>query len=91
LKGKLVEFPESILEALAEYKKTTGTSANEYIRNATCRRMIIDGIIKIKQTTVEVGQKGNGKKIKEIIEKAPTGVTFCDGDKCEIDHKNAKK
>ena len=83
MKGKLVEFPESILDALAEYKKTTGMSASEYIRNATCRRMIVDGVITLVPVKVEINNKGNGSKIK-VDTDAIEGNKFCDGESCEI-------
>ena len=90
MKGKLIEFPEPVLDALAEYKKQTGISASDYIRDATCRRMIVDGVIRIKTITIDVEQKGNGKKIQEIINAPPEAIKFCDGDKCEVDPRGMK-
>lgn len=56
-KDKSISFPKQILDALEEYKKKTGISASDYIRNATCRKMIEEGIIKIKKITVEIKDK----------------------------------
>jgi hypothetical protein len=85
MKSKLIEFPPEILDALAEYKKTTGVSASDYIRNATCRRMLTDKIIYLKIIEVEVESKNNGRKKKELDEiDAIESNKFCDKDTCEI-------
>jgi len=49
MKDKLISFPEEILDALEDYRKKTGIPATDYIRDAVCRKMIIDGLIMIKK------------------------------------------
>lgn len=85
MKGKLVEFPEDILGALAQYKKQTGISASDYIRNAVCRRLITDKIIQLKFITIDV-DRNNGKfisKVKIDLDQIEANK-FCDGESCEI-------
>lgn len=84
MKGKLIEFPEVILEALAEYKKLTGISASDYIRDCTCRRMVMDKILKLKSFYVETESSNNKKQAIKINTDAIESNKFCDGDKCEL-------
>jgi len=91
MKGKLIEFPESILEALAEYKKQTGISASDYIRLATCRRMIVDKIVILKVIEIDVERNGNGSKIKIDMTDAIESNKFCDGESCGFDPEMASK
>jgi len=84
MRSKSIEFPESILDALAEYKKQTGISASDYIRLATCRRMIIDKIIWLKMMIIEVDDNGMSDKIKIDMTDAIESNKFCDGASCEI-------
>ena len=84
MKSKLIDFPPEILDALAEYKKTTGVSASDYIRNATCRRMLTDRIIFLKIITIEVEDKSNGRKKEIDMTDAIEGNKFCDKGSCEI-------
>lgn len=81
IRSKSIDFPEVVLDALAEYKKTTGMSASDYIRNATCRRMITDKILKIKIKEVEILKE---EDMIHINLDAINANSFCDGDKCEI-------
>lgn len=82
MKDKLISFPKEVLDALEEYKKRTGIPASHYIRNATIRSMIVDGLIFFKTKYIYIEDPGNGEKIKQAI---PEEIKFCDGDKCMID------
>lgn len=81
MKGKLIEFPEKILDTLAGYKRQTGISASDYIRNAVCRRMITDKIIRLEFVSIKVNRdNGNSVDMTDAIE----NNKFCDGASCEI-------
>lgn len=84
MKSKLVDFPEDILNALAQYKKQTGISASDYIRNAVCRRLITDKIIQLKFITIDVDRNNGGSKNKIDMTDAIENNKFCDGASCEI-------
>ena len=85
LKDKLIAFPMDVLDTLAEYKKKTGVSASNYIRNATIRKMIADGLIWFKMKTVIVETVKNGKRLKIDETDAIESNKFCDSDgKCEM-------
>ena len=84
LRDKLIAFPEDVLETLAEYKKKTGVSASNYVRNATIRRMIQDGLIWFRKKTIIVETEKNGKKLIDQTD-AIESNKFCDSDgKCEL-------
>lgn len=85
LKDKLIAFPVDVLDTLAEYKRKTGVSASNYIRNATIRKMIGDGLIWFKMNTVIIETEKNGKKLIDQTD-AIESNKFCDGDgdKCEL-------
>lgn len=84
LKDKLIAFPEEVLDTLADYKKKTGVSASNYIRNATIRRMITDGLIWFEMKTVVIKEKSDGKKLELTNIEGDQANRFCDGDSCEI-------
>jgi len=81
-RDKLVSFPEEILDTLEQYKQKTGISANDYIRNCVCRKMIQDGLIMLRTRYIDVDKDGNGNGKINI---PPQEILFCDGDKCQID------
>lgn len=81
MKGKLVEFPEKVLDALAMYKKQTGISASDYIRNAVCRRMITDKIIRLEFISIKV-DRSNGNAID--MSDANEYNKFCTKESCEM-------
>lgn len=84
LKDKLIAFPVDVLDVLADYKKQTGVSASNYIRNATIRKMIVDGLIWFRMKTVDVETEKNGKKLEIDQTDAIESNKFCDDDKCEV-------
>ena len=83
MRSKSVDFPEDVLTALAMYKQQTGISASDYIRNAVCRRLITDRIIKLKFITIDV-DRNNGKSKPYLNLDAINSNSFCDGESCEI-------
>lgn len=91
MKAKLIEFPEEILDALAEYKKQTGVSASDFIRIATCRSMIVQEIIKLKIISIDVSGKGNGSSKKIDEAEANELNKFCDGSNCEFNPELIEK
>lgn len=81
MKGKLIEFPEKILDTLAGYKRQTGISASDYIRNAVCRRMITDKIIRLEFVSIKVNRDNGGSiDMTDAIE----NNKFCTKESCEI-------
>lgn len=75
MKDKLISFPEEMLQALDDYKKLTGIPATDYIRDTVARRMVTDGLIKLKTKTIV---------IEDRVTEVPEAIKFCDGDKCEV-------
>ena len=84
LRDKLIAFPEAILNTLAKYKKETGVSASNYIRNAVIRKMIVDKLIWFEMRIVVVEKENNGKKLQLSNMEANQLNSFCDGDSCEF-------
>lgn len=84
LRDKLIAFPEEVLNTLADYKKKTGVSASNYIRNATIRRMIVDELIWFEKKIVVVEAESNGKKLELTNIEGDQANRFCDGDSCEM-------
>ena len=84
LRDKLIAFPEDVLDTLADYKKKTGVSASNYIRNAVIRRMIVDELIWFEKKTVIVEVESNGKKLGLTNVEGNQANRFCDGDSCEL-------
>ena len=83
MKNKLISFPKEVLDVLEDYKRKTGITASDYIRDATIRRMIVDGLIFFKIKYVDVNIDGNGQK-KSKDKSPPEEIKYCDGDRCEI-------
>ena len=84
MKDKLISLPVEVLNVLASYKSKTGISATDYIRTATIRKMIVDGLIFFKTKYVTVEKESNGDKLKLQTLDAIESNKFCDGDSCEI-------
>lgn len=59
IKDKLISFPTEILDALDDYRKSTGVPATDYIRTAVIRSMILDKLIVIKTKVVFMDKKEN--------------------------------
>ena len=91
LRDKLVAFPEDVLDTLADYKKKTGVSASNYIRNATIRKMIVDKLIWFKMNTIEVEKESNGKKLNLSNAEGNIANSFCDGDSCDFNPEIMEK